>query len=892
MKKHYIFCLMTSMLLFGCDNPTPEQPKEKEYYASINSENDVVYIYGLVGESFDLTNIDTSIVSSETPIFTCLDNGITIADNTVTFNQKGIYNISVSDASNNNLGVIQVLVNETEQTRYDYPNLDLNKFVQRSGSSSHVSVANDKISIDARSNSTWNRITYALDEYSSLNYTVECDVTFKEATDNRRWFGLVFRSDSKTGIPYYQLDIRKNPTLSDAIELTYVYEQDSYSYPYKGKWDNGGPRDLFDENSPIHMELSLNGYTALCSLSTGEHNTTFEVTLPKLNSGDFGFQVSGALVEVENVKVSYDKDIVINSFSDPRESYVNIKDDISIDPIKPQLILSGPVFTELYFISSEYQQVYVKAKDNSVIEIYDINDQLMDLNLNELISITFGKNILNIQVDDEKTLNKVLGICKSYGLVDAVIWSSNTTLLDKAHKTLPEIRLGYIPTNIKNFDTFDEVGSVCRTAGKHYATQILMDTAILTKENVNKAKGLGYNIVANAKNGDNYSLIDGALDGCSSILVAANLNTSKQAKKLYDNNIFTASSSKQSMFAAPYVTGHRGSGNTGSNAKTNLPENTIESVKFALDNGANSVEIDVHTTSDNKLAVIHNASTGEYAQKDLIVKNSTLAQLQALPLRMGNGSYSSNYKIPSLEELFDALNDPKYADKSMVVEVKDNLASTGIAAIEVAKQKNWYNKITIITFSDACAAEIKKYDPGISCSYLGTVYRTTNAEYWLANESYYNLGVGIAGNFGTVSKESIQECTARGQVEWLWTFGSSNSAKLLELISYGNKAFTTNYVADFSDNNYKLEVDDLADESISVGQTVNLGVSTISYIGTKTKISNAEVIILSDNATANGLTITKTSDGPIYAVVKHETKWLMNTASKTFVIYSNLLVIQ
>ena len=66
------------------------------------------------------------------------------------------------------------------------------------------------------------------------------------------------------------------------------------------------------------------------------------------------------------------------------------------------------------------------------------------------------------------------------------------------------------------------------------------------------------------------------------------------------------------------------------------------------------------------------------------------------------------------EELFDALNDPKYEDKSMVVEVKDNLASTGIAAIEVAKQKNWYNKITIITFSDAAAAEIKKYDLDIT----------------------------------------------------------------------------------------------------------------------------------------------------------------------------------
>ena len=72
----------------------------------------------------------------------------------------------------------------------------------------------------------------------------------------------------------------------------------------------------------------------------------------------------------------------------------------------------------------------------------------------------------------------------SYGLVDAVIWSSNTSILDKTHKTLPGIRLGYIPTNLNKFETFDEIGAVCRTAGKHYANQILIDTDILNKENV------------------------------------------------------------------------------------------------------------------------------------------------------------------------------------------------------------------------------------------------------------------------------------------------------------------------------------------------------------------------------------------------------------------------
>ena len=46
------------------------------------------------------------------------------------------------------------------------------------------------------------------------------------------------------------------------------------------------------------------------------------------------------------------------------------------------------------------------------------------------------------------------------------------------------------------------------------------------------------------------------------------------------------------------VMGHRG-------AKDEFPENTLKSIKFALDVGCSAVEIDVHLSSDNKIVVIH-----------------------------------------------------------------------------------------------------------------------------------------------------------------------------------------------------------------------------------------------------------------------------------------------
>ena len=47
-----------------------------------------------------------------------------------------------------------------------------------------------------------------------------------------------------------------------------------------------------------------------------------------------------------------------------------------------------------------------------------------------------GKYILNLQIDDVNTAKKVLEILKSFGLVDAVIWSNNGEVLDLIHKSI------------------------------------------------------------------------------------------------------------------------------------------------------------------------------------------------------------------------------------------------------------------------------------------------------------------------------------------------------------------------------------------------------------------------------------------------------------------------
>ena len=915
MKRKILLCLVSSLLLAGCgqtsesnssviseENPSPsfdnnssssDIVEEKNYYATINSYNDVIYLYGLVGETFDLSNINTSRCFEGMPTFKTSGSGVEINGNILTYKEKGLYKV---DAMKDGLVqyALQISVNETEEERYSYPlSLNLSSFTQHSGKTGYVTTTEDSLTLQSDS-SPWTRITYDLNPFYSKNYTIECDVTFKNTTDNSRWFGLVFRDQESKNkkYPYYQFDFRQNTKLNNAVELTYVYSDGGYSYPYSGSWGSSNPGTL-SSNDKVHMKISLKDTKASCSLTTGEYSTSFDVDLPNATNGNFGFQCSGSTVLIENIKLSLDETTRISSFVNEEDSIVNIT-DVGVDGLKPHMIASGAYAEELYGVGIDTQQFFAKVDG---FDLYSINDIKMDVTINDIFLEFSGLYIPNLQVEDKKSLQSVLEVCQSFGIVDLVIWSTNTKILNEAKKAMPYARLGYIPTNVSSFETYDEIGEICREAGRNYANLILMDHELLNKENVIKATSLGYTIVANAKNGENFSVIESALDGCKLILVNYSPDVLKQTNTLYDDEIFNVeeksssfASQTHSLLAIPYATGHRGSGNTGVNPDTNLPENTIESFKWAYDHGTQAVEIDIHTTKDGQLAVIHNGSTEAYSNKKLTVSTSTMDQLRSIQL-YGKGNILTNYHIPSLEELFDSLNnDGKYNEKAMVVEVKDGLTSTGIKAIELAKEKGWYNRITIITFSEKVAKELREYDPGIQVSYLNTVYRRDNAEFWASVNSYLSQGIGLGSQHSTVSTEALQESNARGYMYWLWTFNNTDSTSIAQHIIDGNRAYTTNYMSFFTNNKYKL----IANDNISLenNATTTLSATSVTYSGETNLENDIEIIVLSDNATAKGNSITRTASGDIYAVIKYKTTWTLNNVLTDFYIYSDLIVIK
>jgi glycerophosphoryl diester phosphodiesterase len=95
--------------------------------------------------------------------------------------------------------------------------------------------------------------------------------------------------------------------------------------------------------------------------------------------------------------------------------------------------------------------------------------------------------------------------------------------------------------------------------------------------------------------------------------------------------------------AHPQISAHRG--NTGK-----APENTIATYKNALKLRVNFIEIDVRTSLDSELVILHDGTLNRTTTGEGPVKNITFSELKKLSAGKGNTGFEQE-KIPSLEEV-------------------------------------------------------------------------------------------------------------------------------------------------------------------------------------------------------------------------------------------------
>ena len=154
-----------------------------------------------------------------------------------------------------------------------------------------------------------------------------------------------------------------------------------------------------------------------------------------------------------------------------------------------------------------------------------------------------------------------------------------------------------------------------------------------------------------------------------------------------------------------YICAHRGL--TYWARQNQYPENSVPVIQKAIELGADMVEIDVRTTKDGKLVVLHDQSTKQVTNCTVsgtgaYVQNMTLAQVQALNMRMRGGSsypkVNGDYiHIPTLEQVLSVCRNKIYvtihikeADMDAVIDVIKSTGTVDQVCIFGASDKKGY----------------------------------------------------------------------------------------------------------------------------------------------------------------------------------------------------------
>lgn len=143
--------------------------------------------------------------------------------------------------------------------------------------------------------------------------------------------------------------------------------------------------------------------------------------------------------------------------------------------------------------------------------------------------------------------------------------------------------------------------------------------------------------------------------------------------------------------------GHRG-------ARGHEPENTVRSVRRALELGADGIEVDVYYV-DGRLVVIHDDTLDRTTNGTGPVMEKTFTQLRSLDAGQGE-------KIPTLEEIFEAVNRRALIN----VELKGPGTAAPVAALigEYERQRGWRPRDFLVSsFEHAQLEEMRKLRPEI-----------------------------------------------------------------------------------------------------------------------------------------------------------------------------------
>ena len=147
------------------------------------------------------------------------------------------------------------------------------------------------------------------------------------------------------------------------------------------------------------------------------------------------------------------------------------------------------------------------------------------------------------------------------------------------------------------------------------------------------------------------------------------------------------------------------------------PENTLPAFALAAKLGADGIELDVHLTKDDQLAVIHDETVERTTNGQGWVKDFTLAELQKLCANNGMPGFADAY-VPSLEEVLKLVRPTKM---KVNIELKTGiLCYEGVErkTVDLVRKMGMEDRVVYSSFNHYSIEEVRRVAPQAQTAYL------------------------------------------------------------------------------------------------------------------------------------------------------------------------------
>ncbi len=225
----------------------------------------------------------------------------------------------------------------------------------------------------------------------------------------------------------------------------------------------------------------------------------------------------------------------------------------------------------------------------------------------------------------------------------------------------------------------------------------------------------------------------------------------------------------------PIVCAHRG-------ASAYAPENTLASMRKAMELGAQMAELDVQQTADDRLVVFHDDFLERTSTGRGPLWQKTLAQLSQLDAGGWFDPHFANEPIPTLEQVMNLVR----GRMRLNIEIRMHGHERDVAALVVKTiRENRFDSLCIVTsFDRAVADRVKAMAPQLTVGYI------------FGREAFdpavFTGPVDVLSAEASLIDESfMQQARNAGKAVHVWTV--NGAAEMRRLARLGVDAIITNY---------------------------------------------------------------------------------------------------